>query len=62
MSGRGAAMAVIKVKMSYVGEQRRRCAGRRWRRRSFSVPRSGDEAQEAGERRKKKMRWGKKGK
>jgi hypothetical protein len=62
MSGRGVATAVTKVKISYVGEQRRRRAGGRRRRRSFSVPRSGGEAQEVGERRKKKMRWGKKSK
>jgi hypothetical protein len=62
MSGRGVATAVTKVKMSYIGEQRRRRAGGRRRRRSFSVPRSGGEAQEAGERKKKKMRWGKKSK
>jgi hypothetical protein len=55
-------MAVTEVKMSYIGEQRRRRAGGRRRWRSFSVPRSGGEAQEAGERRKKKMRWGKKSK
>jgi hypothetical protein len=46
--------------MSDVGEQRRRCEGRRQRRRSFSVPWSGGGAQEAEERRKKKTRWGKK--
>jgi hypothetical protein len=62
MSGRGAATAASKVKMSYVGEQRRRRAGRRRWRRSFSVPRSGGEAQETRERRKKKALWGKKSK
>jgi hypothetical protein len=46
--------------MSYVGEQRRRCAGGRRRRSSFSVPRSGSEAQETKEQRKKKTLWGKK--
>jgi hypothetical protein len=62
MSGRGAAVAAIKVKMSYDGKQRRRRAGGRRRRSSFSVPWSGDEAQETRERRKKKMLWGKKSK
>jgi hypothetical protein len=62
MSGRGAATAAMKVKMSYVGEQRRRRAGGRWRRCSFSVPRSSGEAQETEERRKKKMVKGKKSK
>jgi hypothetical protein len=55
-------MAAMKVKMSYVGEQRRRCAGGRQRRSSFSVPRSGGEAQATRERRKKKTLWGKKSK
>jgi hypothetical protein len=62
MSGRGAATAAMKEKMSDVGEQRRQREGRRQCRRSFSVLRSGGGAQEAEERRKKKMRWGKKGK
>jgi hypothetical protein len=62
MSGRGVATAVMKVKISYVGEQRHRHPGGQRRRCSFFVPRSGGEAQEAGERRKKKMRWGKKSK
>jgi hypothetical protein len=62
ISGRGAAAAASKVKMSYVGEQRRRRAGGRRRWSSFSVPRSGGEAQETRERRKKKTLWGKKSK
>jgi hypothetical protein len=45
--------------MPYIGERRRRRAEGR-RRRSFSVPRSGGEAQEAEGQRKKKMVWGKK--
>jgi hypothetical protein len=59
ISGRGAAAAARKVKMPYVGDRRRRRAEGR-RRRSFSVPRSGGEAQEAEGQRKKKMVWGKK--
>jgi hypothetical protein len=39
-----------------IEHRRRRGAGRRWR--SFAVPRSGDEAQEAEEQRKKKALWG----
>jgi hypothetical protein len=59
ISGRGAAAVARKVKMSYVGERRRRRTEGQ-RRRSFSVPRSGGEAQGAEEQRKKKMVWGKK--
>jgi hypothetical protein len=43
-------MAATRVKMLDVGEQRRRREGGRQRRRSFSVPRSGGEAQEAEEK------------
>jgi hypothetical protein len=60
MSGRGAAAAAMKVKMPYIGEQRRRRAGGgRWRS-SFSVPQSGGEVQETREQRKKTMVRGKK--
>jgi hypothetical protein len=55
-------MAAMKVKMSYVGEQRRRRAGGRRRWSSFSVPRSSGEVQETRERSKKKTLWGKKSK
>jgi hypothetical protein len=55
-------VAAMKVKMSYVGEQRCQCARGRWRGSSFSIPRSGGEAQETREQRKKKTLWGKKSK
>jgi hypothetical protein len=48
--------------MPYVGERRRRSAGGRQRRSTFSVPQSGGEAQGTKERRKKKTQWGKKSK
>jgi hypothetical protein len=50
----------MKVKKSYDGEQRRRRAGGRRQRSSFSVPQSGGEVQEIREQRKKTMVWGKK--
>jgi hypothetical protein len=59
ISGRETAATARKVKMPYIGERRRRRAEGR-RRRSFSVPRSGGEAQGAEGQRKKKMVWGKK--
>jgi hypothetical protein len=51
-----------KVKMPYIGERRRRRAEGQRRRSTFSVPRSGGEAQGTKERRKKKTQWGKKSK
>jgi hypothetical protein len=51
------AAAVPSTEIPIVVERRCRSgAGRRWR--SFSVPRSGGEAQGAEEQRKKKVRWG----
>jgi hypothetical protein len=57
ISGRGAAAVARKVKMPYISERRRRHTERR-RQRSFSVPRSGGEAQGAEGQRKKKALWG----
>jgi hypothetical protein len=48
--------------MPNVGERRRRRAGGQRRRSTFSVPRSGGEAQGTKERRKKKTQLGKKSK
>jgi hypothetical protein len=48
--------------MPNVGEQRHRRAGERRRRSFFSAPRSGGDALETRERRKKKTLWGKKSK
>jgi hypothetical protein len=51
------AAAVLSTVIQVVVERRCR-SGAGLRRRSFSVPRSGGEAQGAEEQRKKKVRWG----